>query len=351
MTRTWCELGPPVSISQPLPLEKVEDLWEAWVTWQLLSPGLGLSLLASGLVSCVSCWCEPTRGSSLLRSPPVLLSPFPHRMSCLYSACFRTGSWGSCWKREAWLLMISIQCEQCNQRPCQRTHLFNGTYGFRSSAPGPSILLCLSRLYLQGKKEECTFWFFRTFLHARILPVYGNVRSLAVFPQYGASSSCIGSPGFDNDRCFFSRQILNLKRRESGFMMKEHLIERGTFGLRFCWNVDPEEESQQMSRLAMIWSKNLVDVEIVGEWNCHFLFWKSHQLHEIFRWSEYPATSRGAVSSPHPNHLFPLWIFHSFLVWLFSLLAPSIANLARGCKGLSKALGLSAIQIGQKRKT
>ena len=117
MTKTWCELGPPVSISQPLSLEKVEDLWEAWVTWQLLSPGLGLSLLASGLVSCVSCWCEPTRGSSLLRSPPVLLSPFPHRMSCLYSACFRTGSWGSCWKREAWLLMISIQCEQCNLWP------------------------------------------------------------------------------------------------------------------------------------------------------------------------------------------------------------------------------------------
>ena len=142
---------------------------------------------------------------------------------------------------------------------------------------------------------------------------------------------------------------------ESGFMMKEHLIERGTFGLRFCWNVDPEEESQQMSRLAMIWSKNLVDVKIVGEWNCHFLWWwKSHQLHEIFRWSEYPATSRGVVSLLHPNHLplfFPLWIFHSFLVLLLSLLAPSIANLARGCKGLWKVWDLSAIQFGRKKET
>ena len=152
---------------------------------------------------------------------------------------------------------------------------------------------------------------------------------------------------------FFSRQSLNVMM-ESGFMMKEHLIERGTFGLRFCWNVDPEEESQQMSRRAMIWSKNLVDVKVVGEWNCHFLWWwKSHQLHEIFRWFEYPATSRGAVSSPHPNHLppfFPPWIFHSFLVLLLSLLAPSIANLRPGCKGLWKALDLSAIQIGRKNK-
>ena len=32
---------------------------------------------------------------------------------------------------------------------------------------------------------------------------------------------------------FFSRQSLNVMM-ESGFMMKEHLIERGTFGLRFC---------------------------------------------------------------------------------------------------------------------
>ena len=57
---------------------------------------------------------------------------------------------------------ISIQCEQCNQWPCQRTHLFNGTYGFRSSAPGPSILLCLSRLYLQGEKKNA-LWFFEHF--------------------------------------------------------------------------------------------------------------------------------------------------------------------------------------------
>ena len=188
MTRTWCVLGPPVSILQPLSLEKVEDLCEAWVTWQLLPPWLGLSLVASGLVSCVSCWCEPTRGSSLLRSPPGLLSLFPPQWaeSCLCLACFRTGSWGSCWKRVAWLFGWS-QCNVSNaisgQYQCNvQAHLFNGTYGFRSSAPGPSILLCLSRLYLQGKKEECTFWFFRTFLHARILPVYGNVRSLTVFP-------------------------------------------------------------------------------------------------------------------------------------------------------------------------
>ena len=80
------------------------------------------------------------------------------------------------------------------------------------------------------EKRRMQFDFFG---HFCILPVYGNVRSLAVFPQYGASSSCIGSPGFDNDRCFFSRQSLNVMM-ESGFMMKEHLIERGTFGLRFC---------------------------------------------------------------------------------------------------------------------
>ena len=113
MTRTWCVLGPPVSILQPLSLEKVEDLCcEAWVTWQLLPPWLGLSLVASGLVSCVSCWCEPTRGSSLLRSPPGLLSLFPPQWaeSCLCLACFRTGSWGSCWKRVAWLFGWS----QCN---------------------------------------------------------------------------------------------------------------------------------------------------------------------------------------------------------------------------------------------
>ena len=184
MTRTWCELGPPVSISQPLSLEKVEDLCcEAWVTWELLSPWLGLSLVASGLVSCVSCWCEPTRGSSLLRSPPGLLSLFPPQWaeSCLCSACFRTGSWGSCWKRVAWLFGWS-QCNVSNaisgQHQCnvQQAHLFNGTYGFRSSAPGPSILLCLSRLYLQGKKKNALFDFsehFCTHVFYLFMGMYG----------------------------------------------------------------------------------------------------------------------------------------------------------------------------------
>ena len=185
MTRTWCELGPPVSILQPLSLEKVEDLCKAWVTWQLLSPGLGLSLVASGLVSCVSCWCEPTRGSSLLRSPPGLLSPFPPQWaeSCLCLACFRTGSWGSCWKRVAWLFGWS-QCNvsnaisgqyQCTSSPVQR-HV-------RLSFKRPraiDLTLPVKTIPAEGK-EECSLIFW-TFLHARISPVYRNVRSLTVFP-------------------------------------------------------------------------------------------------------------------------------------------------------------------------
>ena len=229
MTRTWCELGPPVSISQPLSLEKVEDLCEAWVTWQLLPPWLGLSLVASGLVSCVSCWCEPTRGSSLLRSPPGLLSLFPPQWaeSCLCSACFHTGSWGSCWKRVAW----SFCWSQYNV-----SHAISGQYQCTSSPVQRHVRLSFKRprainLTLPvktvpaGKKEECTLIFW-TFLRARILPVYGNVRSLTVFPQYGASSSCIGSPGFYNDRCFFFIFLSDLKSKEGIWLYDERTPDR-----------------------------------------------------------------------------------------------------------------------------
>ena len=65
---------------------------------------------------------------------------------------------------------------QCNLR----SHLFNGTYGFRSSAPGPSILLCLSRLYLHlQEKGECTLIFEHFCMH--IIYLFMGMYGLSLF--------------------------------------------------------------------------------------------------------------------------------------------------------------------------
>ena len=101
--------------------------------------------------------------------------------------------------------LISMQYEQCNQWPismqCRLSPVQRHVW-LSFKRPRAIDLTLPVKTVPAGKKEECTLIFW-TFLRARILPVYGNVRSLTVFPQYGASSSCIGSPGFDNDRCFF----------------------------------------------------------------------------------------------------------------------------------------------------